>query len=147
LKRAFLTHIYEEEQDQTIGVLQFKDEADAVFTMEPGISDESPRLKDGTYLAKRCLSPRFGWTWTLIGEDVSAEPEPGVLRNQVRIHPGNDDEESDACVLPGLSVTWDPRDQEPQVSQSRDAFRKIERWAEGEDFMLIVRSGKLVDVA
>jgi hypothetical protein len=64
----------------------------------------------------------------------------------VRIHPGNDDEESLGCVLPGLSITWDKRDQEMQVTSSRSAFAKLKSWAGEEDFILEVRSGLVSDV-
>ena len=148
MKKATLTHIYEEPNDQTIGLLRVDGDADAVWIMEPGINDPvSPRIDDGTYLAKWMHSPTYGWTWSLIGADVSEEPEPWASRSQIRVHPGNDDEETLGCWLPGLSITWDPRDQEPQVSRSRDAFAKMKMMIGEEDFIVEVKSGILTDVS
>jgi len=146
VKKATLTHIYEEPNDQTIGVLQFFGSSDAVFIMEPGIADEYPRLPDGTYFAKWIHSITYGYTWTIVGAHVSAEPEEWADRNQIRIHSGNDDEESKGCWLPGLTIGWDSRDQEPQVLSSKFAFAKLREWAEGEDFIVEVVSGILLDV-
>lgn len=146
MKKATLTHFYEDVKDKALGVLRFFDNDDAIFTIEPGLNDKHPRLPDGTYLAKWMHSPTYGWTWSLIGANVSQEDEPWADRDQVRIHPGNDDEESEGCVLPGLSITWDPRDQEMQVTSSKPAFEKLKAWAGGEDFILEVRSGLVSDV-
>ena len=145
--KATLTHIYEEPRDQTIGVLQFYGSSDAVFIMEPGLDDPvAPRLPDGTYLAQWIHSITYGYTWTIVGANVSAEPEEWAERNQIRIHAGNDDEESGGCWLPGLAIGWDRRDQEPQVISSKAAFEKLRDWAEGQDFIVEIRSGELSDV-
>lgn len=141
MKRLTLTHIYEELEDQALGVLQMLGSSEAIFTNEPGLDEENPRLPDGTYLAKWTESPTYGWTWTLIGDGVSAEPESGVPRNQIRIHWGNRDEDSKGCPLTGLYIGW--MGGEPAMMESKRAFRKLKDWVAGEDFLLIVRSGSL----
>ncbi len=146
MKKATLTHIYEEKKDQALGVMRCCGNVDAVFTNEPGIDDEHPRIPDGWYYCKAILSRRFGKTWTLIGKDVSDRPEVWSKRNLIRFHSGNDDEESLGCILPGTSITWDFEDQEPQVSGSRDAMKKLKLWFGDEDFVLEIKSGQLEDV-
>jgi hypothetical protein len=52
MKKATLTHFYEDVKDKALGVLQFFGQDDAIFTIEPGLNDTHPRISDGTYLAK-----------------------------------------------------------------------------------------------
>jgi hypothetical protein len=147
VKKGTLTHIYEESRDQAIGVLRCWGNRDAVFTMEPGFNDENPRVPNGTYLAKAITSGKFGDCWTLIGATVSDQFEPWAERNLIRIHAGNDDDDSLGCIMPGTSLTWDFEDQEPQVSGSRDAMKKLESWFGREDFILEIMSDELEDMA
>jgi len=144
MKRAELRRFAGNPKDRTIGALVVEGINDAVFIMEPGTED--PRgacVPEGFYLAKWINSPRFGWCWTLIGADVSDQPDGIRSRNLIRIHPGNDDDESEGCLLPGLAISWDGRDMEPQVNSSRFALSRLVEWIGDEDFLLTITSGPL----
>ena len=144
MKRAKLIRIYSEPWDKTLGVLQVQGITGALFTMEPGSDEEGGAcVPDGTYLAQWIVSPTYGKTWTLIGEDVSAELEDGASRNQIRIHSGNRDEDSKGCLIPGLSIVWNAEAGEPMVAGSRDGLTRLKVWIGEQDFLLVIRSGTL----
>lgn len=144
MKQASLVRFTETPSDRTLGLFRVIGNRQGCFVIEPGSEDpHGARVPDGVYLARWIHSPTFGWTWTLVGHGVSAEPGEGEPRSQIRIHAGNDDEESRGCLLPGLSIVWDPRDEEPAVADSRKALNWMLGALGPADFLLTIVSAPI----
>ena len=97
------------EHERTIGELYCRDEFLA-FTMEPGPTEDSPRVPPGFYYLdphgwEPDTSLRFKRTWALVGATVSHQAEIGIPRSAVVFHKGVRDEHTLACPLLGMTIT------------------------------------------
>lgn len=94
------------QQQHTFGVLS-NSLTGAVYceTMEPGTNDrEFPRVPTGFYALEPHSSQKewIGETWALVGENVAHFPTLGVDRFAILIHPGNVDDDTLGCIIPGM---------------------------------------------
>ncbi len=81
-------------QDATLGELYFDGEKQLV-TLEPPWRQNKPRIScipTGVYPFRRCISARFGETFTL-----AMVPD----RSLIRVHWGNVEADTDGCILVG----------------------------------------------
>jgi hypothetical protein len=112
------------------------------FTMEPGLDDEDhPCVEPGFYFLERHDDSGYKYvdTWALVGRDVSHQPEPGVDRSAVLIHPGNLDQHTVGCILLGL--TLGRLENETAVMQSGDALNRLRGFLGRENAFLTIKDG------
>jgi hypothetical protein len=122
--------------EQTVGELYFEN-VRFCYVLEPGWADtEYPNVDPGFYHCVRTTSNKFGETWTLEGLDTTRFPTPGIRRSAILIHPGNVDEETRGCLLPGLRRGTIAG--EPAVLESAKAFGQLEQLTGKQDFYLTV---------
>jgi hypothetical protein len=118
------------EAERTFGTLMWG-MSFLAHTLEPGDADvDHPRLPAGFYEAVPHgwdgESVRFKKTWALVGANVSAQPEPGIPRAAVLIHPMNTDEQTLGCI--GVGMRRGEIRGEPAILDSRvamDALRDL----------------------
>lgn len=84
----------------------------------------------GTYLVYLANSPKFG------PDTLSLEDVPGFT--YIRIHAGNDDADTEGCILVGTAVA-DPSGDGGNVVSSRDALLKLRA-----KLLPVIRSGERV---
>ena len=95
------------------------------LTLEPpdrGNQRDVSCIPDGEYVLRRTVSPRFGETFAL-------QSVPG--REHILLHPGNTQEDTRGCILPGQSFGALPRGR--GVLRSRAAFAELMARLEGQD--------------
>lgn len=116
-----------------------------LFTCEDDWDSNKPNLScvpAGTYRLKRVNSPKFGPTYEIVGV-------PG-RGNILASHPGNTEENSEGCVLTGLSLgcvvvpkdedTGEPNRRKLAVLQSRQAHQMfLERMRSVEEDVIQIR--------
>lgn len=86
------------ESESTVGDLYVNGEFEC-YVMEPGTREIShPAIPEGIYPVKLTVSPKFKRVLPLIC-DV-----PG--RDGIRIHPGNTDDQTLGCLMPGEEVIF-----------------------------------------
>lgn len=118
--------------DGTFGVLMMDGTLPFAVTCERAWRNNEKQIScipSGTYLCRRILSPKFGWTF-----QVMEVPD----RSEILFHKGNVDDDSRGCILTGESFsTWD--DGSVSVAQSGVAFDEfMERLRGRDEFMLQV---------
>jgi len=141
LQRKFTMH------DTTLGEL-FIDGVKECDTLEDGIREKpgvpvsarkipgQTAIPVGTYRVVLVHSPRFG------PDTLSLENVPGF--SHIRIHAGNDDADTEGCILVGTAAP-DPQGDGGNVVSSRDALLKLRAKLlpvirSGEDVHLTVRN-------
>lgn len=110
-----------------------------LYTCEEEARGNQPRVScipAGTYTCKRRRSEKFNM------DVYEVENVPG--RSAILIHPGNTTEDTEGCILPGLSIGVldipdDAGNTEPRLSvlSSRIAFARLLR-AGGDSFTLTI---------
>jgi hypothetical protein len=79
-----------------------------VFTLEPSASAAYPCISEGTYPIALLESPRFG--------EITPHIQSVPGRSAIEIHPGNAPDDTEGCILVGMSESRD------WVGSSRPAF-------------------------
>ena len=101
----------------TIGDLYNEKGALICYTLEDVVRDEKIKgetaIPQGTYKVTITHSKRFDRPLPLLNNVPNFEG--------IRIHPGNGPEDTEGCILPGMSVSPD----ETKVLESRYAFTKL----------------------
>lgn len=115
------------QDEHTFGVLTHALTGDRIcWTMEPGLRDRDfPRVPTGFYSLVKFISAQdwIGQTFALVGRHVSKYQEPGVDRYEILIHAGNEDDDTQGCIIPGLSRG--ELNGEPAVLSSRAATNTV----------------------
>lgn len=117
LKRSIFT------DNSTIGMLSIDGHFECyvledVVREVPGVSVQNWKVKsctaipEGRYQIARTMSPRFGRVLPLL---IGVKGFDGI-----RIHPGNDADDTEGCLLPGLHKAKD------MVTESRAAFNALD---------------------
>jgi uncharacterized protein DUF5675 len=107
LQRRFIT------PESTEGVLTMDTNALQFYTLELPVKDGMPgsAIPEGTYPVIINWSPKFGHMMPLL-TDIP-------MRSEIRIHFGNDEADTEGCILVGN--TWASN----FVGQSREAFSQL----------------------
>lgn len=117
----------------TFGVLLRDDGIPFALTLErPWLSNMRGRscIPEGRYIAKRHLSPKFGWTFWL--QDV-----PG--RSEILFHKGNLADDTHGCILVGES--FNPIGGIDGITASKQGFEEFMSINAGKDEIIVVVEG------
>lgn len=79
--------------------------------------DGKTAIPSGRYKVSRVNSPRFG------RDTLSLDNVPGFT--VIRIHAGNDDSDTEGCLIAGTTVILDPKGDGGNVGGSRIALQKL----------------------